>query len=604
MKTSSCSFGIHLSCPISSLSSKAVSLKFNKETSDAARRLRVGGSLRELSGDFIAGLVTSDGVFSALLVRRGNKNNYRFRIDLKFTIQLSRTESNKNLLLGLKEKFDNKGNFILYKKQNNTILYQITNQKDLLNVVIPFFMNYQLRGEKLLSFLRFKYILESVLTKSHLKDKNIFLSLIVIGGQCNPQEKLGEKIRYLKPAEAKYVINNIIPEGVDISSLTNSLANVKPNPLTLDFVRGLFESNTDNFWKLSKQDQDYIRENFLPKGLEHWKFEEYYKFKDTNNKFTPGSPSNVKSLKVFDKRSYSTKQSSSALNPNFISGFVDGEGSFIVHVIRRSTRSKIGWVVDIRFSIELHQKDRAILELIRSNLGGIGKIYKGRENSSLFAVTSLQEMNQVLFPFFEMYPLITQKKADFILFKETGELMVNKQHLTLKGLEHIVSIRASINKGMSDDLKQAFPNIVPVKRPLIVNQVIKDPNWLVGFISAEGCFYINLKNNPKMKTGYSVELVLTIVQHSRDEALMRSLKDYLDCGKVYVKGDRVDYKISKLKDLSEKVLPLIQGIKGVKSLDFEDFKKVMEIMEKGLHLTSEGIDQIRQIKAGMNWGRA
>jgi hypothetical protein len=191
--------------------------------------------------------VTSDGVFSARLTRRGNKNNYRFRIDLKFTIQLSRTESNKNLLLGLKEKFDNKGNLILYKKQDNTILYQITNQKDLLNHVIPFFMNYQLRGDKLLSFLRFKYILESVLTKSYLKDKNIFLSLIVIADQINPSEKLGEKIRYLKPAEAKYVINNIIPEGVDISSLTNSLANVKPNPLTLDFVRGLFESNTDNF---------------------------------------------------------------------------------------------------------------------------------------------------------------------------------------------------------------------------------------------------------------------------------------------------------------------------------------------------------------------
>jgi hypothetical protein len=138
--------GLNFSCPISSLSAKAVSSlrrELNKE--------------RELSGDFIAGLVTSvaeRGVFSALLVRRGNKNNYRFRIDFKFTIQLSRTESNKNLLLGLKEKFDNKGNLILYKKKNNTILYQITNQKDLLNVVIPFFMKHHLRGKKLLSFLR------------------------------------------------------------------------------------------------------------------------------------------------------------------------------------------------------------------------------------------------------------------------------------------------------------------------------------------------------------------------------------------------------------------------------------------------------------------
>jgi hypothetical protein len=259
-----------------SLSAKPVSSlrrKFNNETSDAARRLRVGGSLRELSGDFIAGLVTSvaeRGVFSARLTRRGNKNNYRFRIDLKFTIQLSRTESNKNLLLGIKEKFDNKGNLILYKKQNNTILYQITNQKDLLNVVIPFFMKYHLRGEKLLSFLRFKYILErSVLTKSHLKDKNIFLSLIVIGGLCNPNHKLGEKIRYLNPDEIYYVKNNIIPEGVDISKLTESIANFKPNPLTLDFVRGCFETNTNNFRNLSVEDQNYIRENFLPKGLEH-----------------------------------------------------------------------------------------------------------------------------------------------------------------------------------------------------------------------------------------------------------------------------------------------------------------------------------------------
>jgi hypothetical protein len=64
------------------------------------------------------------------------------------------------------------------------------------------------------------------------------------------------------------VINNIIPEGVDISSLTNSLANVKPNPLTLDFVRGLFETNTNNYKKLSIEDKNYIRDNFLPPSVE------------------------------------------------------------------------------------------------------------------------------------------------------------------------------------------------------------------------------------------------------------------------------------------------------------------------------------------------
>ena len=48
---------------------------------------------------------------------------------------------------------------------------------------------------------------------------------------CLPSTKnIGNKIRHLKPEEAKHVINNVIPEGVDISKLTNSIANFKPNP--------------------------------------------------------------------------------------------------------------------------------------------------------------------------------------------------------------------------------------------------------------------------------------------------------------------------------------------------------------------------------------
>ena len=43
------------------------------------------------------------------------------------------------------------------------------------------------------------------------------------------------------------------------------------------------------------------------------------------------------------------------------------------------------------------------------------------------------------------------------------------------GLLKIVSIKASMNQGLSSQLKDAFPNIVPAARPLILNQKIKDP---------------------------------------------------------------------------------------------------------------------------------
>jgi hypothetical protein len=131
-------------------------------------------------------------------------------------------------------------------------------------------MKHQLRSGKLLSFLHFKYIVETFTSKSFLEasGKNI-LSLAVIAGQVNPSDKLGNKIRHLKPDQIYYVKNNIQPEGVDISKLTESIANFKSNPcLTLDFVHGLFESNTNNYRKVNIEDQDYIKENFLPFGVE------------------------------------------------------------------------------------------------------------------------------------------------------------------------------------------------------------------------------------------------------------------------------------------------------------------------------------------------
>lgn len=59
----------------------------------------------------------------------------------------------------------------------------------------------------------------------------------------NPLGKLGNKIRLLTPGEQKYVIDNVQPEGVDISALTESIENFKQNELTLDFMHGLFDGD-------------------------------------------------------------------------------------------------------------------------------------------------------------------------------------------------------------------------------------------------------------------------------------------------------------------------------------------------------------------------
>lgn len=71
--------------------------------------------------------------------------------------------------------------------------------------------------------------------------------------------------------------------------------------------------------------------------------------------------------------------------------------------------------------------------------------------------------------------------------------MNNKEHLTDSGLNQIVSIKASVNKGLSDELRGAFPQCIPVMRPIVANAQIPHPKWIAGFTSGDGCFKVILK---------------------------------------------------------------------------------------------------------------
>lgn len=46
-------------------------------------------------------------------------------------------------------------------------------------------------------------------------------------------------------------------------------------------------------------------------------------------------------------------------------------------------------------------------------------------------------------------------------------MMKRGEHFTSSGLKAIMNIRASMNRGLTPALKEAFPDYVPVDRPLI-----------------------------------------------------------------------------------------------------------------------------------------
>ena len=140
-------------------------------------------------------------------------------------------------------------------------------------------------------------------------------------------------------------------------------------------------------------------------------------------------------------------------------------------------------------------------------------------------------------------------------------------------------------------------------RPLVVDEEIKNPYWLAGFTSGDGTFYIDI-NKDKKKLGETARLVFKIYQHSKDEKLMRSLVNFFSCGRYVPRStkDFGEFIISKFSDINGKVIPFFDKYKivGIKFEDYQDWTKVAELMKNKAHLTSEGLDQIRNIKVGMN----
>ena len=104
----------------------------------------------------------------------------------------------------------------------------------------------------------------------------------------------------------------------------------------------------------------------------------------------------------------------------------------------------------------------------------VGNIYTRKDDTCVYLVQSIKDL-AIIIGHFDKYPLITQKQADYLLFKMAVDLIKNKQHLTMEGLRKIVAIKASINKGLPLNIKAAFTDITLIPRPLVVNQKLSGP---------------------------------------------------------------------------------------------------------------------------------
>jgi LAGLIDADG endonuclease len=137
------------------------------------------------------------------------------------------------------------------------------------------------------------------------------------------------------------------------------------------------------------------------------------------------------------------------------------------------------------------------------------------------------------------------------------------------------------------------------------NVVKLETQWIAGFVDGEGCFHVGINPHAEMKAGVQVLPEFTVVQHKRDVQILNALKAHFGCGVVRTNhGDRMAYRVRGQEHLLQIIIPFFMKhpLKTKKNVDFLKFRDCLLLMEKGDHLTPEGLEKIRTIAARMNRG--
>ena len=137
------------------------------------------------------------------------------------------------------------------------------------------------------------------------------------------------------------------------------------------------------------------------------------------------------------------------INHDYITGLVDGEGSFTAYIRDPSEKKNVKRRVkaEPRFYLKLIEKDKNILYLLKKHFG-CGNVYfqrdsrQNHQNCYRFEVANRNDLEKIIIPFFKKYPLKLQsKKKDFQIFCEIVRRIRNGEHLKESGLKNLMKIK-------------------------------------------------------------------------------------------------------------------------------------------------------------------
>jgi hypothetical protein len=130
------------------------------------------------------------------------------------------------------------------------------------------------------------------------------------------------------------------------------------------------------------------------------------------------------------------------LMPEWVVGFVDGEGCFHVS-LQKHPEMTVGYQVLPEFIIVQHERDKQLLYALKRFFKS-GVVRQNHGDRWALRIRKFDDLRRIC-TFFQKHPLRTKKNIDFHKFRKIIQIIETQKHLSKEGLLEIIDIALSMN---------------------------------------------------------------------------------------------------------------------------------------------------------------
>lgn len=266
-------------------------------------------------------------------------------------------------------------------------------------------------------------------------------------------------------------------------------------------------------------------------------------------------------------------------------GFTDGDGHFGISKQGDGIYTKWGLI----FKLTQSRYNIRVLNYVKKELG-VGSITKDGTKAQFF-IRDKKSIENILIPIFDKNPLLTTKYFDYVKIKNALSILNNESLTKEEKNLKLLTIKNSPPVLTTASLKPCFtgfkcPTLLGDKEnpgnlyispgwnnanlPLTnVNSInnVMSKSWLVGFIEAEGSFYLTNKDSPnscRIVHGFGLT-------QKQDKIVLEAIKILLHINNPVIFKELYNHYIldtTNSRAIENIIIYFYNTMKGIKSLEF------------------------------------